>query len=200
MPEVGAGLCYSGPMASDPRPRMSAEDYLALERRSETRSEYLDGKIFAMTGTSERHNLLAGNLYTAFRTQLRPRGCRVYFSDMRVKVSVTGLYTYPDLVVVCDKPQFEDAEVDTLLNPKVVVEVLSKSTEDYDRGTKFVHYRTLPSLTEYLLVSQDQIHVEHYMRESGGWLLTETHRREDVVELPSVEARLALAEIYDGVL
>lgn len=187
-------------MASDPKPRISPEDYLALERRSETRSEYLDGEIFAMTGASERHILLAGNLYTAFRTQLRHRGCRSYFSDMRVKVSATGLYTYPDVVVVCEKPQFEDAEVDTLLNPKVIVEILSKSTEDYDRGTKFVHYRTLPSLAEYLLVAQDRVHVEHYRHQSEGWLLTETDRREDVIDLPSVGARLALADIYDEVL
>jgi Uma2 family endonuclease len=187
-------------MASDPKPRLSAEDYLALERSSETRSEFLEGEIFAMTGASERHNLLAGNVYSAFRAQLRHRGCRVYFSDMRVKVSLTGLYTYPDVVLVCDPPQFADAEVDTLLNPKVIVEILSKSTEDYDRGTKFVHYRTLPSLTEYLLVSQDQIHVEHYLRESEGWLLTETSQRDDVVDLPSVGARLAVAEVYDGVL
>lgn len=179
---------------------MSAEDYLELERRSETRSEYLDGEIFPVPRANERHNLLAGNVYTAFRTQLRPRGCEVYVSDMRVKVSVTGLYTYPDVVVACGEPQFEDAEVDTLLNPKVVVEILSKTTEDYDRGTKFVHYRTLPSLTEYLLVSQDHVHVEHYLHQSEGWLLTETGRREDVIELPSVGARLALAAIYDGVL
>ena len=179
---------------------MSAEDYLALERRSETRSQYLDGEIFTMTGASERHNLLAGNLYTAFRTQLRHRGCRVYFSDMRVKVSATGLYTNPDVVVVCDKPQFEDAQVDTLLNPRVIVEILSKSTEDYDRGTKFVHYRTLPSLAEYVLVSQDQVHVERYLRKGGGWLLTETDQREEAVELPSVDARLVLAEVCDGVL
>ena len=179
---------------------MSAENYLALERGSEARSEYRDGEIFALTGASRRHNLLSGNVYTAFRTQLRPRGCEVYVSDMRVKVSVSGLYTYPDVVVVCGEPQFEDAEVDTLLNPKVVVEILSKTTEDYDRGTKFVHYRTLPSLTEYLLVSQDHVHVEHYLHQSEGWLLTETDRREDVVELPSVGACLALAEIYDGVL
>jgi Uma2 family endonuclease len=186
-------------MASDPKPRVSPEDYLALERRSETRSEYLDGEIFGMTGASRRHNLLAGNLYTAFRTQLRPKGCEVYFSDMRVKVPATGLYTYPD-VVVCDEPQFEDAEVDSLLNPQVIVEVLSKSTEDYDRGTKLMHYRTLPSLAEYLLVSQDRVHVEHYLHQSDGWLLTDTDRREDIVELPSVGARLPLADLYDGVL
>lgn len=192
-------LCYSGPMASDPRPRVSPEDYLAMERRSEARSEYLDGEIFAMTGASERHNLLAGNLYTAFRAQLRPRGCRVYVSDMRVKVSATGLYTYPDVIVVCGKPQFEGAEVDTLLNPQVIVEVLSKSTEDYDRGTKFVHYRTIPSLAEYLLVAQDRVHVEHHLRQNEGWLLTETDRLEDVLEIPSVGARLDLTEVYDAV-
>lgn len=186
-------------MASDPRPRVSPEDYLALERRSETRSEYLDGEIFAMTGASERHNLLAGNLYTAFRAQLRPRGCRIYVSDMRVKVSATGLYTYPDVTVVCGPPQLEGAEVDTLLNPQVIVEVLSKSTEDYDRGTKFMHYRTLPSLTEYLLVAQDRVHVEHHLRQSEGWLLTETDSLEDVLDIPSVGARLAIAEVYDGI-
>lgn len=186
-------------MASDPRPRISAEDYLALERRSETKSEYLDGEIFVMTGASRRHNLLAGNVYTAFRTQLRQRGCEVYVSDMRVKVSATGLYTYPDVTVICGEPQFEDAEVDTLLNPQVIVEILSKSTEDYDRGTKFLQYRTLPSLTEYVLVAQDKVHVEHYLRQNEGWLLTETDRREDVVELPSVGARLALGDVYDGI-
>ena len=187
-------------MASDPKPRISPEDYLDLERRSDTRSEYLDGEIFGMTGASRRHNLLVGNLYTAFRSQLRPKGCGVYFSDMRVKVSATGLYSYPDVVVVCGESQFEDAEVDTLFNPKVIVEVLSKSTEDYDRGTKFVHYRTLPSLTEYILVSQDRVHVEHHLHQREGWLLTETDRREDVIDLPSVGARLALAEIYDEIL
>jgi Uma2 family endonuclease len=186
-------------MASDPRPRVSPEDYLAMERRSETRSEYLDGEIFAMTGASERHNLLAGNLYTAFRAQLRPRGCRVYVSDMRVKISATGLYTYPDVIVVCGTPQFESAEVDTLLNPQVIVEILSKSTEDYDRGTKFVHYRSLPSLAEYLLVAQDRVHVEHHLRQNEGWLLTETDRLEDLLELPSVGARLDVAEVYDGI-
>lgn len=187
-------------MASGPRPRISPEDYLALERRSEIRSEFLNGEIFAMTGASERHNLLAGNIYTAFRAQLRQRGSETYFSDMRVKVSATGLYTYPDVVVVCDKPQFEDAEVDTLLNPRVIVEILSKSTENYDRGTKFLHYRTIQSLAEYLLVSQDQVHVEHHLRQHDGWLLTETSRREDAIELPSVGARLALSDIYDEVL
>jgi Uma2 family endonuclease len=116
------------------------------------------------------------------------------------KVSATGLYTYPDVVVVCGEPQFEDTEIDTLLNPKLIVEVLSKSTEDYDRGTKFLHYRALPSLTEYILVAQDRDHVEHHLHQSEGWLLTETDRRDDIIDLPSVGARLALTEVYDGVL
>lgn len=164
------------------------------------KSEYLDGEIFAMTGASRQHNLLSGNLYAAFRAQLRERGCEVYFSDMRVKVSATGLYTYPDVAVVCGDPRFEDAAVDTLLNPKVIVEILSPSTEGYDRGAKAEQYRALPSLTEYVLVAQDRIHVEHYLRQEDGWLLTETDRREDVVDLPSVGARLTLADVYDRVL
>lgn len=179
---------------------MTPDDYLILERRAETKSEFLDGEMFAMTGASRPHNLLAGNLYASLRAQLRERGCEIYFSDMRVKVSETGLYVYPDVVAVCGEAQFEDAEVDTLLNPKLIVEVLSKTTEDYDRGTKFLHYRALPSLTEYILVAQDQIHIEHYVRQSESWLLTETGRREDVIELPSVGARLALADVYDRVL
>lgn len=187
-------------MASDPRPRISSEDYLALERRSETRSEYLDGEIFAMTGATRRHNRIGLNVAFALDSQLKARGCEVYAMDIRVKVSATGLYTYPDVVVVCGESQFEDAEVDTLLNPRVVIEVLSKSTEDYDRGTKFLHYRALSSLSEYLLVAQDRAHVEHYVRQNDSWVFTETDRMEDVVELPSVDARLALADIYDRAL
>jgi Uma2 family endonuclease len=116
---------------------------------------------------------------------------------MRVKVSPTGLYTYPDVVVVCDEPQFEDAHVDTLLNPTLIVEVLSPSTEDYDRGTKFEHYRTLPSLQEYLLISQDKIHVVHYLKQPDAtWVLSETTRQEDHIQLPSIVCDLSVAEIY----
>ncbi len=187
-------------MASDPRPRISPEEYLTLERQAETKSEYLDGEIFAMSGASRKHNRLNLNLAFALDSQLKAKGCEVYASEMRVKMTETGLYTYPDVVVACGEPQFEDAEVDTLLNPQLIIEVLSKSTQDYDRGTKFVHYRALASLMEYVLVAQDRVHVEHYLRQSGAWLLTETDRQDDIVELPSVGARLALAEVYDRVL
>ena len=187
-------------MASDPRPRISPDEYLALERQAETKSEYLDGGIFAMTGASRRHNRISLNLSSLLDSQLKTRGCEVYAIDMRVKVSTTGLYTYPDVVIACGQPQFEDVEIDTLLNPRVVIEVLSKSTEDYDRGTKFLHYRALPSLAEYLLVAQDRVHVEHYVRQNDSWLFTETDRAEDVIELPSVAARLVLADVYDRAL
>lgn len=186
-------------MASNPRPWISPEQYLKVERQAETKSEYLNGETFAMTGASRRHNLVAGNIFASLKSQLRDRGCEVYISDMRVRIPVGDFYVYPDVTVACGQPRFEDSEVDTLLNPVVIVEILSKSTEDYDRGTKFVHYRTLPSLAEYLLVSQEERRVEHLVRQASGWLLTESTSLEDVVELPSVGARLALSEIYDRV-
>ena len=165
----------------------------------------LDSRIIGLRtegvrGESRQHNLLTGNVYTSLRAQLRQRGGEIYFSDIRVKVFNTELFLYPDVVVACGEPQFEDVEVDTLLNPKVIAEVVSKNTESYDRGTKFLHYRALPSLAEYLVVSQNRVHVEHWVRQSESWLFTETSRREDVIELPSVGARLALADVYDRVL
>lgn len=187
-------------MASNPKPWISPEQYLNLERRAETKSEYLNGETFAMTGASRRHNRIALNLAIALDSQLKSKGCEVYVSDMRVKIPVGDFYVYPDVTVACGAPRFEDSEVDTLLNPVIIIEILSKSTEDYDRGTKFVHYRTLPSLAEYLLVSQEERRVEHLVRQASGWLLTEFTHLEDVVELPSVGARMALSEIYDRVL
>ena len=121
-------------MSSQAKAHLTAEEYLALERKAPYKSEYLKGEVFAMTGASRRHNLISLNIGAELRAQLRQRPCEVYTSDMRVKLGATGLYTYPDVVVVCGEPAFEDAEVDTLLNPILLVEVLSKSTEDYDRG------------------------------------------------------------------
>ena len=131
------------------------------------------------------------------RQRLRGRDCEVYPGDMRVKVSPSGLYTYPDVAVVCGEPQFEDAELDTLLNPKVLIEVLSPSTADYDRGGKFAQYRRLPSLQEYVLISQDRPLVEHYVRQPPNqWMLTENESLQDTVDLPSIDCELPLAEIY----
>ena len=135
-------------MSAVPKPFLTPQEYLARERRAETKSAYLRGEVFARAGASRKHNLVWTNVAAELRQRLRESDCEVYQSDMRVKVSPTGLYTYPDVTVACGEPQFEDAEVDTLLNPKVVVEVLSPSTADYDRGGKFTHYRRLPSLRE----------------------------------------------------
>lgn len=183
-----------------PKRKYTPEEYLALERQAEHRSEYYASEIFAMSGASEAHNLIAGNIFASLHTQLRGRPCRVYMSDMRVKVSPTGLYTYPDVVVVCGERQFDDVQHDTLLNPNVIIEVLSPSTEAYDRGNKAAQYRQLPSLSEHLLVSQEQMHVEQYIRQADGqWLFFEASGKDARIHLPSINAVLALAEIYDNV-
>jgi Uma2 family endonuclease len=184
-------------MAAVPEPSLTPQEYLERERRAETKSEYLRGEMFAMTGASREHNLISGNIAGELRQQLRNRECEVYQSDMRVKVDPTGLYTYPDVVIVCGEPQFEDAECDTLLNPTVLVEVLSPSTADYDRGRKFTHYRSLPSLQEYLLISQERPLVEHYIRrDADAWMLTDERLLECVLELPSIDCRLPMTEVY----
>ena len=184
-------------MSAVPQPRLTPQQYLARERQAVTKSEYLRGEMFAMSGASREHNLIAGNVNRELGEQLRERECEVYQADMRVKIRPTGLYTYPDVTVVCGEPEFEDAEVDTLLNPTVLVEVLSPSTADYDRGGKFTHYRRLPSLQEYVLISQDRPLVEHYVRQGKDeWLLTEQSSLQDPLILPSIQCQLPLSEIY----
>jgi Uma2 family endonuclease len=187
-------------MPIQPTPRLTPEEYLARERKAQTKSEYFDGEIFAMSGASPAHVLIVTNVVRELSGQLRPRDCTVYSTDLRVKVSATGLYTYPDVVVVCGAPRFEDEQNDTLVNPKVIVEVLSKSTQDYDRGAKFEQYRTIESFTDYVLIGQDKPHVEHFLRQSDGrWLLTETNRLDDRIELETIAAHLALADVYEKV-
>jgi Uma2 family endonuclease len=178
--------------------RCLPDAYLAFERLSDEKHEYLAGEVFAMVGASREHNLIVTNIVAELRQQLKPRPCQVYANDMRVKVDASGLYTYPDVLVVCGEARFEDEQVDTLLNPTLIVEVLSETTEAYDRGEKFEHYRKLASLAEYLLVAQDRVHVEQFVRQPDShWLLAEAHGRDAIVELPAVGAFLALAEIYD---
>jgi len=181
-------------------PHLTPEEYLAIERRSEIRSEYLDGEMFAMTGGSFQHSLIIGNVAGELRQQVRRRGCKVCPNDLRVRVPATGLYTYPDVVVVCGKPFLDDEHLDTLLNPTLIVEVLSLTTEAYDRGKKFEYYRMIESLSEYLLVAQDEPRVEHYLRQQDNrWLLTAVAGLEASITLPSVQCELALAEIYDQI-
>ena len=184
-------------MSSQPKTRFTLEEYLAIDRQSEHKNEYFDGELFAMTGASRKHNLITANVTSSLHIQLKGRQCEVYASDMRVKVSSTGLYTYPDVIVVCDAPTFEDKEIDTLINPTLIIEVLSKSTEGYDRGDKFGLYRKLDSLLEYILISQDKHHIEHYVRQSDNqWLLSEEDDLRATIVLPAIKCELALAEIY----
>jgi Uma2 family endonuclease len=179
---------------------LTPQQYLEIERQADHKSEYFAGEVFAMVGASRKHNLLATNVTREMSEQLKERDCEVYAADMRVKVDVTGLYTYPDVVVACDGPHFDDNAVDTLLNPIVLIEVLSDSTEAYDRGKKFAHYRKLESLREYLLIAQDRCHVEHYVRQADNqWLLSETDEPNGEVFLPSIKCTLQVAEVYDKV-
>ncbi len=179
---------------------VSPEEYLRLERQAEYKSEYLNGEIFAMSGATRKHNLLTVNISGSLNQQLRSKRCEVYASEMRVKVSATGLYTYPDVVVVCGEPRLEDEYFDTLLNPTVLIEVLSKSTERYDRIAKSSYYRTLDSLAEHLLVAQDEVRLEQYVRQPDGqWLLFDYHSLDDVAELKSIGCSLALRDVYDKV-
>jgi Uma2 family endonuclease len=178
---------------------ITPEEYLAAERWAKVKSEYIYGEVFAMSGASRAHNLITVDITTELNIQLRRQGCEIYSGDMRVRTSSTGSYFYPDAVVVCDKPRFEDNVFDTLLNPILVVEVLSPSTEVYDKGEKFAHYQELASLREYLLVSQDRIHVEHFRLIETQWTGKALHTPEDVLLLNSIECKLPLRDIYTRV-
>jgi Uma2 family endonuclease len=186
-------------MASEPRPRLSIPEYLALEQDCEVRHEYLDGEMFAMAHPSRRHGLIAGNLFGQIWTQFRGRRCEVHKETLRVWTP-SGLFAYPDVVAVCDKPSFDDAKFNTLLNPTVIIEVLSPSTEDYDRITKWAHYRSIPSLLEYVLVSQERVYVEQIRKqENGGWVRSDLDGLGQALELRSIACQLSLTEIYERV-
>ena len=178
----------------------TAEEYLSLERSASSKSEFHDGQLFAMTGASREHNLITVNIAGELRGQLKTRPCEAYINDMRVKAAEARSYHYPDIVVVCGTPQFEDAQVDTLLNPTLLIEVLSPSTDAYDRGGKFAHYRKIPTVREYLLVTQDQPSIERYLRQGDVWILSEAVGLEASVPLESIDCVLSLREVYDKVL
>jgi Uma2 family endonuclease len=178
----------------------TAEEYLTLERSASCKSEFHDGQIYAMTGASRKHNLITINIARELSLQLKKRPCEAYANDMRVKAAEARSYHYPDIVVVCGAPQLEDAHMDTLINPTLLIEVLSPSTEAYDRGGKFAHYRKVTTLREYLLVSQDQGSIERYVRQGDVWILTEAVGLDASVPLESIDCVLSLREIYDKVM
>jgi Uma2 family endonuclease len=177
-------------------PRFTPEQYLALERKANFKSEYYNGFIWAMAGASDEHNTIALNLASEIRSQLKGRPCKAYVTDMRLRVTPTGLYTYPDVMAVCGERQFLDDKTDTLLNPTMIAEVLSPTTEAYDRGDKFAKYRQLSSLREYVLIAQDKVLVERYTRQGDQWLLTEFKSLDDALPLPSIGCEISLREIY----
>ncbi len=182
-------------MSAVPKRRLTPEEYLAQERRAQFKSEFYRGETFVMAGATRAHILVSGNVARESGNQLKDRPCEVYQSGMRVNISRTGLYAYPD--VVCGEPHFEDEVHDTLQNPTVLFEVLSKSTELYDRGIKSASYRRIPSLKEYVLIAQDRPQVERYVRQpDGSWLLREASELTESITLESVGVVLSLAEIY----
>lgn len=172
------------------------EEYLTSERKATVKSEYLSGQIIAMSGASLAHTRIIADIVTELNIQLRGRNCEVISNDMRVKTGAKGAYFYPDVVVFCGDPEFEDNVFDTLLNPTLVVEVLSPSTEVFDRGEKFAQYQELVSLREYILVSQDRLRVEQYRLMKMQWVATEFRRYEDVLPLVSIGCELPVRDIY----
>ncbi|MFO0810120.1 MAG: Uma2 family endonuclease [Gemmataceae bacterium] len=187
-------------MSAVPKRLLTPQEYLAQERRAEFKSEYYRGEMFAMAVASYEHSLAKDNLAAEIKQPLKGGPCRTVTSDLRVKVDATGLYTYPDIVIVCGQAEFEDSGVDTLLNPIAIVEVLSESAEAYDRGAKFAQYRQVSSLQEYVLVAQDKPLVERFVRQADGqWLLSEFRGLEATLEFENVPARVPLAEIYRDV-
>lgn len=187
-------------MATQPQPRLTEEQYLNIERTAACRSEFFDGRMFAMAGGSFEHMRLKDTMAMLLASRLAGRNCVTGTSDMRVRVSATGLYTYPDVLVICGEPKFLDGSKDTLLNPTLIAEVLSPSSTGYDRGSKFAHYRSVDSLQEYVVIFQNEARVEVYRRQpGGGWLLTEASGRDAGISLGSLDCSIPLGELYAGI-
>ncbi len=185
-------------MTAVPQSQMTPAEYLAFERASDERHEYLDGEVRLLPGSTPKHSIIEGSTSACLHAQLRSSPCLIFVVNLRLKVSDTGLYTYPDISIVCGDPQFEDG--DSLLNPTVLIEVLSPSTESYDRGKKFQQYRTLESLQEYVLIGQDSPRIERYTRQPDNqWLLADAVGLDASIELVSIGCALALADVYEKV-
>ncbi len=179
---------------------ISPEEYLAMEEQAEHKSEYFNGETFAMVGASYNHNIITGNFFASLNVSLEKSACTAFTSDMRLQVKANGLYTYPDAMVVCGKPEFAAGRNDTITNPILIVEVLSPSTKNYDRGQKFMLYRDIETLVDYVLVDQDRPHVEYFHRlDDGRWLLTEFNTTDATLQLEALQLELPITRIYQKV-
>jgi Uma2 family endonuclease len=179
-------------------PTLSSEEYVDLERTSEIRHEFLDGVVYAMAGESPAHSTICFNLAVSTGTQIIDKSCRGFSPNMKVRAGASGLYAYPDLMIVCGEPRFHDEHGDILVNPTVIFEVLSPSTEKYDRNEKFMRYRNqIETLRDYVMVAQDRPHVEHHSRQvDGSWRRTDVSGLENTLQLASIECQVPLADIY----
>jgi len=186
-------------MSTQPISFVTPEEYLQAERLASFKSEYVSGQIWAMSGASRAHNTLATNLIVALGTAVKRTSCQVFGSDMRVYVPENSTYAYPDISIVCGPQDYADGHGDTLTNPIVLFEILSPSTAHYDRTVKFVKYRRLPSLRQYVLVHQDTRHIEHFARFDDLWIPGERSGAASLLELGSVGITLPLADIYENV-
>ena len=187
-------------MSALTKPELSVLEYLAIERRAEFKSEYFKGEMFAMAGASPTHNFIRENLSVELGMRLKGGSCRALSADQRIKIERTGLFTYPDLLIFCGIPVYDEDDPYSLLNPVAIIKVLSPSTEKYDRGAKFRNYQQIPSLTEYILVAQDEPVCERFTRlGDGSWAFVSFVGLDAEIAFTSVPAKISLAEIYDGV-
>lgn len=187
-------------MVAKPQKFYSPEEYLALEEMAEYRSEYYRGEIFAMSGGSANHNRIAKNVVVALDAALAGKPCETFITDMRLLVKKNGLYTYPDVMIVCGRLHFAKGRTDTLTNPIVIIEVLSESTQAYDRGAKFELYRALETLQDYVLIDQSRVYVEYFHKlDDGRWLLAEFHEPDGILLLEAVGVELPLSQVYQRV-
>lgn len=187
-------------MVAKPQKFYSPEEYLALEELAEYRSEYYRGEIFAMSGGSVNHNRIAKNVVITLDAALASKPCETFITDMRLLVKKNGLYTYPDVMIVCGRLEFATGRTDTLTNPVAIIEVLSESTQAYDRGAKFELYRALETLQDYVLIDQSRVHVEYFHKlDDGRWVLAEFNELVMVLLLESVGVELSLSQVYQRV-
>lgn len=188
-------------MSAMPKQKYTLEEYLELDRNSEERLEYWDGEIFSMSGVSDSHDLIETNLVYRLKGRLEGRGCRVFAANMRIKVPTMPPYRYGDLSAICGKSQFEKiGGVDVLTNPALIIEVLSPSTESYDRGDKFSNYKSIPTLGEYLLIAQHRPHISQFIKQAdGAWLNLEFNSLDEVLKVVTLGCELLLSEIYQDV-